>query len=299
MRVIPIDGVGTRADGDRRGGGDPPSRRARRISHRNRLRTRRERARRSAVARIFAAKGRPAYNPLIVHVRTGRGARPGQRMAESALASRARILAGTTDARAAQAGRIPDIVTAGLRLGRAPGSGASGGARPAPRGAPSLAAPSANRSMALSPTTAQHVARSLGDAWISSWTAARRRSASSRRWWTCAARSRRSSGPGSSARARSSRSPVALAAPNETTGGARVRRRVCWTATTRPARGSAIRPRRCAGRIAREASAASRAGRGGDTRDRRELRRWGGGRSHAGRPRSLCAASLRRTPRSR
>ncbi len=118
----------------------------------------------AAVAAIYRAKGRPDFNPLIVHV--------GDLAAAEAIAvldARARLLADTfwpgpltlvlplrKDARIAAA------VTAGLSTIalRCP-------AHPAMRalldltGLP-LAAPSANRSGGVSPTTAAHVVSSLG-----------------------------------------------------------------------------------------------------------------------------------------
>ena len=53
----------------RPGRSSPARRRPRRISDRNRLRPRRRRHQRAARSpRVFAAKGRPSFNPLIVHV---------------------------------------------------------------------------------------------------------------------------------------------------------------------------------------------------------------------------------------
>jgi len=117
-----------------------------------------------AVAGIYRAKGRPAGNPLIVHV-------DGLPMARS-------LAGGWTDAAeriardfwpgpvtvvVPRGPRIPDIVTAGgptvalrcpaHRLAR----------RLIARAGFPLAAPSANRSEAVSPTTAQHVLAGLGD----------------------------------------------------------------------------------------------------------------------------------------
>ncbi|HZE46680.1 MAG TPA: L-threonylcarbamoyladenylate synthase, partial [Xanthobacteraceae bacterium] len=118
----------------------------------------------TAVARIFAAKGRPRFNPLIVHV-------PGVAEAEPFAAF---------DERAYEAARRfwPGPMT--LVLPRRPDSGlsllASAGldtvalrapAHPVARqllratGIP-IAAPSANRSGRVSPTTAAHVAAEFG-----------------------------------------------------------------------------------------------------------------------------------------
>ena len=117
-----------------------------------------------AVARIYEAKGRPSFNPLIVHVS---GFAEAERIA--AFDSRARELAQkhwpgplTVVAPLKPDSGIASLVTAGLRTVavRVPGHrairtllGVVG--RP-------LAAPSANASGAISPTRAEHVMRSLG-----------------------------------------------------------------------------------------------------------------------------------------
>jgi L-threonylcarbamoyladenylate synthase len=120
----------------------------------------------AAVARIYAAKGRPSFNPLIVHVPD--------------LATAERIALFDADARAlaarfwpgpltlvlpvrAEAG-IASLVTAGLDTIalRVPAHRAMQ-ALLAASGAP-LAAPSANASNGISPTRAAHVAASLGGA---------------------------------------------------------------------------------------------------------------------------------------
>ena len=122
-----------------------------------------------AVARIFEAKGRPRFNPLICHV-------DGLAMAErlAAFDDRARRLAEAfwpgplTLVLPLRAGApVHPLVTAGLgtialRAPHGPAAeliGRFGGA---------LAAPSANRSGRLSPTRAEHVAAELGQAvaWI-------------------------------------------------------------------------------------------------------------------------------------
>ncbi len=119
----------------------------------------------AAVDRIYAAKGRPRYNPLIVH------------LADSAQVSA--VSAGWNDiaerlARAFWPGpltlvlpkteTVPDNVTAGLptvavRVPKHPVAHALLAAAQIP-----VAAPSANRSTQLSPTTGEHVLQSLGDA---------------------------------------------------------------------------------------------------------------------------------------
>lgn len=117
-----------------------------------------------AVAGIFAAKGRPANNPLIVHVHD---------------ASRARALTTSWDARAdalaaafwpgpltlvlPRAPEVPDAVTAGLGT-----VGLRVPAHPVARALLRLAdvpvaAPSANLYTRVSPTRAEHVMAGLGD----------------------------------------------------------------------------------------------------------------------------------------
>ena len=116
-----------------------------------------------AVAQIYRIKGRPATNPLIVHVADEAAARKlASEWPGSAAQLAARFWPGPLTLVVSKAVNIPDIVTAGgrtvglrvpnhpvalelLRLSRVP-----------------LAAPSANRSEEVSPTTAQHVADSLG-----------------------------------------------------------------------------------------------------------------------------------------
>jgi len=117
-----------------------------------------------AVAAIFEAKGRPGFNPLIVHVADPAAAEPLVEVDDRARRLMARFWpgpltlvlprrAGSPVSLLASAGldsiavRMPDHPVA-LDLIRAAG-------RP-------LAAPSANRSGAVSPTLADHVAESLG-----------------------------------------------------------------------------------------------------------------------------------------
>lgn len=119
----------------------------------------------AAVARIYAAKGRPAYNPLIVHVASAADAL--QVVSEwPPLAQRLAIAfwPGPLTLVLPRRTAVPDAVTAGLpkvavRVPAHPVALALLRAARLP-----VAAPSANRSTQLSPTTAQHVAKSLGDA---------------------------------------------------------------------------------------------------------------------------------------
>jgi len=115
----------------------------------------------AAVAKIFAAKGRPATNPVIVHIASDPERFAAHWSAQAEALAQAHwpgpltlVVEKTHD--------IPDIVTAGgptvgLRIPNHPVALAL--LRKA--GVP-VAAPSANRSESISPTTAQHVADSLG-----------------------------------------------------------------------------------------------------------------------------------------
>jgi L-threonylcarbamoyladenylate synthase len=118
----------------------------------------------AAVARIYAAKGRPSFNPLIVHVPDFAAA---EQIGE--FGSAARALANqywpgplTLVVPLAEDAGIASIVTAGL-----PTIGIRVPAHPAMQallraaGRP-LAAPSANASGSISPTRAEHVLKSLG-----------------------------------------------------------------------------------------------------------------------------------------
>lgn len=117
-----------------------------------------------AVAKIYQIKGRPAHNPIIVHVADIALARRCVRDWPASAAQLARAFwPGPLTMVLPKAKEIPDIVTAG---------GDTVGVRWPGHpfiqavirecGFP-LAAPSANRSNQLSPTNAGHVARQLGD----------------------------------------------------------------------------------------------------------------------------------------
>jgi L-threonylcarbamoyladenylate synthase len=119
----------------------------------------------ASVARIYAAKSRPAHHPLIAHVLDE---------------TRARSLAASWPERATTLARLfwPGPLT--LVVDRAPAvpAAVAGGADSIAIRAPShpvaravigelgepVAAPSANRYQGLSPTTAAHVVKELGDA---------------------------------------------------------------------------------------------------------------------------------------
>lgn len=117
-----------------------------------------------AVGRIYSAKGRPEWNPLIVHVADQAGAEllvrtwppAAQRLGEH-------WWPGPLTLVLPRRASVPDAVTAGLdtvaiRVPSHPVALALLRASGLP-----LAAPSANRSGEVSPTTAQHVAIGLGE----------------------------------------------------------------------------------------------------------------------------------------
>ncbi|HEX2065932.1 MAG TPA: L-threonylcarbamoyladenylate synthase [Candidatus Thermoplasmatota archaeon] len=118
----------------------------------------------AAVQRIFAAKGRPADNPLIVHVASVEAAKK-LTSAWPPLADRlARALwPGPLTLVLPRAPQVPDAVTGGLGSValRVPVHPVAQGLLRA-CGVP-LAAPSANTSGRPSPTTAQHAEADLGD----------------------------------------------------------------------------------------------------------------------------------------
>lgn len=117
-----------------------------------------------AVARIFAAKGRPAWNPVILHVGdtaaamalTAHWTDDAQRLADA-------FWPGPLTLVLPKRAAVPDLATAGLdavavRVPSHPVALALLRAFGRP-----IAAPSANRFTQVSPTTAEHVIRSLGD----------------------------------------------------------------------------------------------------------------------------------------
>jgi L-threonylcarbamoyladenylate synthase len=118
-----------------------------------------------AVERIYEAKGRPTYNPIIVHVLDASAARAVTRTWGSRADTLARAFwPGPLTLVLPKRDVIPGIVTAGLdsvavRAPAHPVARALLAAAEIP-----VAAPSANRSMELSPTTGRHVEKSLGDA---------------------------------------------------------------------------------------------------------------------------------------
>lgn len=117
-----------------------------------------------AVQRIYAAKGRPSTSPLIVHVDSIEMARGlAAEWPETAEKLAFAFWPGPLTLVVRKQPHVPDAATAGL-----PSVGLRMPAHPvalsliAAAGVP-LAAPSANRFTALSPTTAAHVERALGE----------------------------------------------------------------------------------------------------------------------------------------
>jgi L-threonylcarbamoyladenylate synthase len=118
----------------------------------------------AAVARIYEAKGRPSFNPLIVHVPDLAAAERIGVFDEQARALAVEHWPGplTLVVPLREAAGIASIVTAGL-----PTIGLRVPAHPAMQAllratARPLAAPSANASGSISPTRAEHVLKSLG-----------------------------------------------------------------------------------------------------------------------------------------
>jgi len=117
-----------------------------------------------AVGKIFAAKGRPATNPIIVHIADMRQFELVAIVSDEAAALAAHFWPGPLTLVLPKTGEVPDIVTAsgptvGVRMPRHPVALQLIREADLP-----IAAPSANRSERISPTRAQHVANSLGRA---------------------------------------------------------------------------------------------------------------------------------------
>lgn len=116
-----------------------------------------------AVARIYDAKGRPSFNPLIAHVANLEAARREALLPDAALALARAFWPGplTLVAPAAPGGSVCELARAGL-----PSVALRAPDHPVARaliealGRP-IAAPSANRSGHVSPVTASHVAEDL------------------------------------------------------------------------------------------------------------------------------------------
>lgn len=117
-----------------------------------------------AVARIYAAKGRPSYNPLIVHLASaGDASQVASAWPDAAARLSEAFWPGPLTLVVPRRDEVPDAVSAGL-----PTVGVRVPAHPVAHallvaaGVP-VAAPSANRSTELSPTRARHVERALGE----------------------------------------------------------------------------------------------------------------------------------------
>jgi len=118
----------------------------------------------AAVEKIYAAKGRPASSPLIVHVNSIEMARAlAQEWPEKAERLAQRFWPGPLTLVLPKRQHVPDNLTAGLdTVGiRIPSNGIAL-ALIREVGLP-IAAPSANRFSELSPTTAEHVRVGMGD----------------------------------------------------------------------------------------------------------------------------------------
>jgi len=118
-----------------------------------------------AVARIFDAKGRPQFNPLIVHVNDVEEAQEIARMSERDIRAAQEFWPGplTLILQRREDSGLSELVSAGLSTVavRVP-SHQTARDLIAACGVP-IAAPSANRSGTLSTTTPKHVAQSLGE----------------------------------------------------------------------------------------------------------------------------------------
>ena len=117
-----------------------------------------------AVARIYETKGRPSFNPLIVHVNSTEEAKKlSSHWPENAQKLAEKFWPGPLTLVVPKSHQIPDIVSAGLstvalRVPAHPVALELLRATKLP-----LAAPSANRSGQVSPSRADHVLQSLGD----------------------------------------------------------------------------------------------------------------------------------------
>ena len=119
---------------------------------------------RSAIEKIYAAKGRPSSSPLIVHVSSVEMAKSLVREWPEQAEQLARIFwPGPLTLVLPKHPRVPDELTAGLdTVGIRMPAHPMAQALIAEAGVP-IAAPSANRFTELSPTSAEHVRESLGD----------------------------------------------------------------------------------------------------------------------------------------
>ena len=116
-----------------------------------------------AVARVFAAKGRPRFDPLIVHVADAERAWTVARPSERARRLAAAFWPGPLTLILPRTDIVSDLVTSGMdTVGVRCPDHVVARALIAGSGRP-LAAPSANLFGRVSPTTAEHVREQLGD----------------------------------------------------------------------------------------------------------------------------------------
>jgi len=119
----------------------------------------------TAVARIFEAKNRPSFNPLITHVADADDAAAHAVLTPAAGRMAARFWPGplTLVLQRRPDGRLSRLASAGLETVAVRVPAHEGARQLLRRAARPIAAPSANTSGRLSPTTADHVAEQLGD----------------------------------------------------------------------------------------------------------------------------------------
>jgi L-threonylcarbamoyladenylate synthase len=119
----------------------------------------------AAIAKVYAAKGRPSFNPLIAHVADAEAARRDGVFFATASKLAERFWPGplTLVVPVGEGSRICDLARAGLRsVGLRVPAHPIAHALLAEVGRP-IAAPSANRSGHVSPVSADHVIEDLGD----------------------------------------------------------------------------------------------------------------------------------------
>jgi L-threonylcarbamoyladenylate synthase len=117
-----------------------------------------------AVARIFAAKGRPSFNPLIVHVASVDQAKECTSEWPEAADRLARAFwPGPLTIVLPRSSIVPEITTGGQSTVAVRMPSMAVARRLVERTGRPLAAPSANRSNRVSPTRAEHVLADLGD----------------------------------------------------------------------------------------------------------------------------------------
>ncbi|MDR2402409.1 MAG: threonylcarbamoyl-AMP synthase [Spirochaetaceae bacterium] len=123
-----------------------------------------------ALAAVFAAKGRPRFDPLIVHIadpaaleRIARLSLLERASRERAAALMARFWPGPLTLILPRGGEVPDLATSGLPTVAVRFPAHPGAQRLIRLSTGAIAAPSANPFGRLSPTRAEHVREGLGD----------------------------------------------------------------------------------------------------------------------------------------